>query len=269
MKSKIYDCVTFYNENLQVNLRFNILNDYVDKFVICESRFDHKGNKKKLNFKIDEFSDFKDKIIYLILDKQFPDITSPWITQAYQREFLLQNLKELSPDDYIMFSDPDEIPRPKLLRNFKLKKKFGIFMQNMFSYKLNIYNSIESPWEGTRIAKKKDLESIDYLRQKVLKKNLKYSFLRIDKEKNIEIFEKGGWHFNYLLKPEEISIKLKTFAHTEFNKEIYTDIKIIKNNIANCKDLFQRGHTYDKVEIDKTFPKYIFENKEKLKEWII
>jgi len=155
MKSKIYDCVTFYNENLQVNLRFNILNDYVDKFVICESRFDHKGNKKKLNFKIDEFSDFKDKIIYLILDKQFPDITSPWITQAYQREFLLKNLKELSPDDYIMFSDPDEIPRPKLLRNFKLKKKFGIFMQNMFSYKLNIYNSIESPWEGTRIAKKK------------------------------------------------------------------------------------------------------------------
>jgi len=138
MKSKIYDCVTFYNENLQVNLRFNILNDYVDKFVICESRFDHKGNKKKLNFKIDEFSDFKDKIIYLILDKQFPDITSPWITQAYQREFLLKNLKELSPDDYIMFSDPDEIPRPKLLRNFKLKKKFGIFMQNMFSYKINI-----------------------------------------------------------------------------------------------------------------------------------
>ena len=52
MKSKIYDCVTFYNENLQVKLRFNILNDYVDKFVICESRFDHKGNPKKLNFRI-------------------------------------------------------------------------------------------------------------------------------------------------------------------------------------------------------------------------
>ena len=155
MKNKIYDCVTFYNENLQANLRFNILNDYVDKFVICESRFDHKGNKKKLNFKIDKFSKFKDKIIYLILDRQFPDITSPWITQAYQREFLLENLKDLNSEDYVMFSDPDEIPRPELLKNFNLKKKFGIFMQKMFCYKLNIYNSFESPWEGTRIVKKK------------------------------------------------------------------------------------------------------------------
>ena len=155
MKNKIYDCVTFYNENLQVNLRFNILNDYVDKFVICESRFDHKGNKKKLNFKIDKFTKFKDKIIYLILDRQFPNITSPWITQAYQREFLLENLKDLNSEDYVMFSDPDEIPRPELLKNFNLKKKFGIFMQKMFCYKLNIYNSFESPWEGTRIVKKK------------------------------------------------------------------------------------------------------------------
>ena len=50
MKNKIYDCVTFFNENFQVNLRFNILYKYVDKFVVCESKFDHKGNPKKLNF---------------------------------------------------------------------------------------------------------------------------------------------------------------------------------------------------------------------------
>ena len=122
---------------------------------------------------------------------------------------------------------------------------------------------------GNSSFKKKNLKSIDFMRQKVKFKNLKYSFFRFDKEKDIQLFDKGGWHFNNILSPKEISIKLKTFAHTEFNKEIYTDIKIIKNNIANCKDLFQRGHTYDKVEIDKTFPKYIFENKEKLKEWII
>ena len=67
MKNKIYDCVTFYNENLQVKLRFNILKDYVDKFVICESKFDHQGRPKKLNFKIEEFKEFKDKIIYVTL----------------------------------------------------------------------------------------------------------------------------------------------------------------------------------------------------------
>jgi len=94
MKNKIYDCVTFYNENLQVKLRFNILKDYVDKFVICESKFDHQGRPKKLNFKIEEHKEFKDKIIYLVLDKQFPDTANPWAAQAYQREFLLESLVE-------------------------------------------------------------------------------------------------------------------------------------------------------------------------------
>ena len=87
MKNKIYDCITFYNENLQVKLRLNILNDYVDKFVICESIYDHKGKKKNLNFKIEEFKQFKDKIIYLVLDTQFPDITDPWLPKPIKGNF--------------------------------------------------------------------------------------------------------------------------------------------------------------------------------------
>ena len=269
MKNKIYDCITFYNENLQVKLRLNILNDYVEKFVICESIYDHKGRKKNLNFKAEKFKDFKDKIIYLVLDKQFPNITDPWVTQAYQREFLLKGLSFVDQEDYIMFSDPDEIPTPELLLNIDLKKKFGIFMQRMFCYKLNIYNQYESPWEGTRITKKKNLNSIDYLRQKILVKNLNYSIFRFDKERSIEIFKNGGWHFNYLLKPEAISNKLKTFAHTEFDDEKFTNIEKIKDNIDNLNDLFNRGNKFKKVEIDESFPKYIIQNKEILKEWII
>ena len=269
MKNKIYDCITFYNENLQVELRLNILNDYVEKFVICESIYDHKGRKKNLNFKADKFKDCKDKIIYLVLDKQFPEITDPWATQAYQREFLLKGLSFVDQEDYVMFSDPDEIPTPELLVNIDLKKKFGIFMQKMFCYKLNIYNQYESPWEGTRITKKKNLNSIDFLRQKILVKNLNYSIFRLDKEKSIEVFREGGWHFNYLLKPEAISNKLKTFAHTEFDNEKFTNIEIIKKNINNLNDLFNRGNKFQKVEIDETFPKYIIQNKEEYKEWII
>ena len=264
MKNKIYDCITFYNENLQVKLRLNILNDYVEKFVICESIYDHKGRKKNLNFKAEKFKDFKDKIIYLVLDKQFPNITDPWVTQAYQREFLLKGLSFVDQEDYIMFSDPDEIPTPELLLNIDLKKKFG-----MFCYKLNIYNQYESPWEGTRITKKKNLNSIDYLRQKIIVKNLNYSIFRFDKERSIEIFKNGGWHFNYLLKPEAISNKLKTFAHTEFDDEKFTNIEKIKDNIDNLNDLFNRGNKFKKVEIDESFPKYIIQNKEILKEWII
>ena len=155
MKNKIYDCVTFFNENFQLNLRFNILYDYVDRFVICESKFDHRGQPKNLNFKIEEFVNFKDKIDYIILDHQFPNISDPWKTQAYQREFMLKNLKDANQDDYIFFSDPDEIPRPEILINFELKKKYGIFLQDCFNYKFNLFNPYETPWEGTRVAKKK------------------------------------------------------------------------------------------------------------------
>ena len=158
MKNKIYDCITFFNENLQVDLRFNILHEYVDKFVVCESKFDHKGNPKKLNFQLEKFEKFKNKIIYLVLENQFPDISDPWKTQAYQREYILKNLDEANPDDYIFFSDPDEIPRPEKLINFNLKEKYGIFLQDFFNYKFNLFNPYESPWEGTRVAKKKNLK---------------------------------------------------------------------------------------------------------------
>ena len=48
MKNKIFDCITFFDNNFMFNLRYNILKDHVDFFVICESKYDHKGNRKKL-----------------------------------------------------------------------------------------------------------------------------------------------------------------------------------------------------------------------------
>jgi beta-1,4-mannosyl-glycoprotein beta-1,4-N-acetylglucosaminyltransferase len=107
------------------------------------------------------------------------------------------------------------------------------------------------------------------MRQKILSKNLKYSFLRIDKNKDIQIINNGGWHFSYLLTPKEIQRKIKTFAHTEYNKKIYTHINTIKSKIKKKIDLFGRKIFFDKVELDKSFPEYIYKNKKKLKSWII
>jgi len=266
--SKIFDCITFFNENFIANLRFEILKDAVDYFIICESTFDHKGNKKKINFNLKN-SIYKNKIIHLIHDKPFSIKNNAWQNQAEQREHIFNALKLAEDDDYIMFSDPDEIPSPNTLRKLNLRKKYGIFLQKMYCYKFNIFNQYESPWEGTRICKKKNLKSIDYMRQKIVLKNLKQPFWKIYKEKSIESFEDGGWHFNSLLTPEEISLKLKTFAHTEFAKPEYSDVNIIKENIQQNKDLFKRNITYKRVELDNTFPKYILENKEDLSPWIV
>lgn len=44
---KIYDCITFSNEKLLYNLRLNILDKFVDKFIVIEANYTHAGNKKK------------------------------------------------------------------------------------------------------------------------------------------------------------------------------------------------------------------------------
>ena len=267
MKSKIFDCITFFDNNLMFDLRYNILKDYVDYFVICESKFDHKGNKKKINF-LDNKNYNYNKVKHFVLEKPFPKNTNVWENQAIQREFLLECVQFANPEDYIFFSDPDEIPRPEILINFELKNKYGIFMQSYFNYKFNLFNKYESPWEGTRVCKKKNLKSIDFMRQKIKSKNLKYNFFRFDKEKDIKIFENAGWHFNNILEAEEISVKLKTFAHTEFASEKFSSTKQINQKIKNKIDLFERGHKYQVIKLDDSFPKYLLKNVDKFKNFI-
>jgi len=267
-KNKLIDCITFFDNNLMFELRFNILKDFMDFFVVCESKYDHRNNKKKLNF--DKSYLKSGKVKYLVLENPFPKKTNLWENQAIQREFLLNGLKKIcNDDDYIFFSDPDEIPNPISLHNFKLNKKYAIFLQKCFNYKFNLFNPYESPWEGTRVSKKKNLRSIDFLRQKVRAKNLKYKFYRFDKEKNIEIFNNAGWHFNNIMSPKQISLKLKTFAHSEFSGKRFSDINVIKNKIDNKTDLFERGHVYKKVKMDSSFPKYLIENNDKYRNYIL
>ncbi len=268
MPSKIIDCVTFFDNNFMFELRYKILKDFVDYFVVCESNYDHRGNKKNINFQLKDSYD-KSKIKYILMKEKFPSKTSIWENQAIQREFMLKNLTFVDAEDYIFFSDPDEIPKPEILTNFNLKKKYGIFLQKCFNFKLNLFNPYESPWEGTRVAKKKNLKSIDFMRQKIKSKNLKYSFIRIDKEKSIELFSDAGWHFNNVMSAEEISLKLKTFAHSEFSSSYFSDVKVIEDKIKKQIDLFNRGHKYLKIDIDDTFPKFLIENKTLYRKWIL
>ena len=102
MRSRIFDCITFFDNNYMFNLRYNILKEYVDYFYICESLYDHRGNKKKINF--DKKKYYKsDKIKHLILQEPFPKSNNVWQNQALQREYLLKNLSKAKPEDYIFF----------------------------------------------------------------------------------------------------------------------------------------------------------------------
>ena len=88
-------------------------------------------------------------------------------------------------------------------------------------------------------------------------------------DERIQLIENGGWHFSFLKSPESIKEKIIAYSHQEYNKGEFTNTTLIKERISKGLDLFDRDIKYKKVEVDKSFPKYILNNKEKFKDWIL
>ena len=264
----IYDCFQYFDEDYMVDLRLNILNQYVDFFVISESTRTHQGKEKKINFDINKFPKFKDKIKFVVADyKEKINFVkhsggeSP--IEQHQRNSLIEGIKDASPDDLIILSDSDEIPDLTKLKTINKMSKFVAFSQQMFMYKLNFKNLDESNWIGSKITKKKYISSMQDLRNLKFKE---YPFWRIDK-KNLQII-KGGWHFSFLQTPEQILNKIKSFSHGEFNGDDINE-KNIEEKILKNQDIFGRDIILKKIKIDSNYPKYILENEDKFLKWII
>ena len=134
---KFIDCFMYYDEDMILDIRLNILNKYVSHFVICEANFNHNGTERKLQFDIKKFSKFKDKIIYIplenqpnnlkkintsddILTKNSKILDNALLRENYQRNYLFTGIKDFDDSDLIILSDLDEIPN---LDNFEYKAK--------------------------------------------------------------------------------------------------------------------------------------------------
>ena len=289
---KIIDTTTFFEENMIMDIRFNILEPYVDKFIVCESLFTHSGKSKNVNFKINDYPKFKDKIIHIILEKEPENLIVKENLTAQekrlnsinriraQRNYIKNYLNEFSLEDYIIHSDNDEIPN---LEKFNLKlnsKKFVIFNQKIFYYKLNL-SLPDLNWYGSKACKLKHLKSIDYLRSI---KNREYSYLRVDtlfsdyKQNSVEIVNDGGWHFSNLKTIESLENKY-------LNDENHAEYEIQNNSLEKIKDNVRRQivpynykakkdsiNRFDETKLTKVdiegLPKYIKKNIIKFKEWV-
>ena len=292
---KIFDCTTYFEEDLMMDLRFNILNNFVDKFVVCEARFTHSGNKKEIRFDPNNFKKFKDKITHIVVENDPVDQSTEKKLDSgekrsnsirrieFQRNEILRGLKEAEENDYIIYSDNDEIPNLENFNYSKNKSKIILFKQNLYYYKFNLaYPKLD--WYGSKSCKKKDLKSISWLRNI---KTKKYNFLRIDtffsntKYVNLRIVENGGWHFTNLKTPEQLYQKyINDEMHSEFEnkEENIEDIKkkinqkyVNYNHFADSKSTIEKKYTnqfnLDKVSLDE-LPTYIKMNEEKYKDWI-
>ena len=292
---KVFDTTTFFEEKLMMDLRFNVLDQFVDKFIVCEARFSHSGEEKEINFDKKDYPKFEDKIIHLILERDpveklnydKRDVSTLRANSIKrieaQRNYIFKSLEGADKNDYIIYSDNDEIPKLSNIDLKKNKSKILIFKQNLFYYKFNLaYPKID--WFGSKACRVKDLKNISWLRNT---KNKKYNFYRIDtlfsdlKYIDVKVIEDGGWHFTNLKSPEQLLRKyLNDELHSEFDSENNKLEEIeykVKNKFVNYDHLADRKSANDlkqknkfvltKVNIE-SLPEYIRNNLKIYKDWL-
>jgi len=287
----------FFDEEMLLDLRLNILDKFVDQFVIVESSYTHSGKEKKLIFDINKYSKFKEKINYIIL-KDPPEgievinsndsegeisrkeILNALKRENLQRDTILNGLKDADSNDWIIISDLDEIPDLTKLNFNKIKNKIIFFKQKVFYYKLNLELKTLR-WIGTKACRKKHLKSPQWLRN--IKDKI-YPKWRIDilfsekKYNDIFFIENGGWHFSFVKKPEDIEKKLRSYLHHREYDIDPIDIEKIQN-LINSKSViydhrvdqtqykFGGGQKLEKIDLE-LLPKHISANKEKYLDWL-
>ena len=270
---KLIDCFMYFDEDLILDIRLNVLGSVVDKFIICEATRDHAGKIKNLRFNIEKFKKFQNKIDYVVVDDIPVNVKSfkkNWhenhLRDQFQRNALSRGINKYNSEDLIMISDIDEIPNPNKIKDFNIENKYACFLQKNFQSKINLLNITDKYWAGTKICQKKFLKSPQWLRNIKTKKPPFWKFFA---DKQPQLIENGGWHFSFLKSPYDIKKKINSYSHQEFNIPKFTNAKNIEDKILKGKDLFERNIEYKTVNIDENFPEYIIRNKEKFKEWIL
>ena len=289
----------FFDEEMLLDLRLNIMNDFVDRFVVTEATYMHNGKPKKLNFDINKFSKFKDKIIYIVVNNQPPDlyklndndkdekdtwgqklVLNGYKRDNFQRQMAQRALTNLEPDDWIIINDIDEIPNMEKIKFNEIKNKFVIFKQKIFYYKFNLlYPNV--PWFGSRACKKKDFSSPQWLRNV---KHKKYPIWRLDtffsksKYHNILHIENGGWHFTNVKTPKDIEKKLSNYTHHYEFEQSGLDENDLRKKISDRKIIYDHGvdqknfkwnseKTLKKIDLNQ-LPDYIQKNSNKYVDWL-
>ena len=287
----------FFDEEMLLDLRLNIMDRYVDKFVITESSYMHSGKKKELIFDINKYSKFKDKIIYIPIKEQPRDlievnsndslhlkqskmIRNAKIREMYQINRTQDEINKADSNDIIIISDLDEIPNLEKINFNDINNKLIFFIQKMFYYKFNLFHK-SLPWFGSKACKKKYFKSPEWLRSIKNKKYPKWRFdtlLSDSKYSDICFVYEGGWHFTNMRKPKDLEEKLSNFLHHVDYQESGLQLKDLERLIKEKKIMYnhaidQKGNKWgdgEKLEIiniDK-LPSYIKENQKKFINWL-
>ncbi len=269
----IYDCIPFFNELDILKLRMQILSPYVDKFVLEESTVTFSGKPKEMLFAKNRemFRKFEDKIVYIAVDNSPMSGVTTHERDKFQKNQLIRGLQACRPDDIVIFSDVDEIPKPetlqKILREFDphkiyhlAQRMFYCFLDmeevsgNLLSITGEFPGIKQKQWLGTKICSFANLpeEGIVYLRE-----------VSPGDRRSVRVAD-GGWHFGYMGGDRDVAKrigdKVQAAAHQEYNKSRYLNEAV--DRLLCGEDIFGRNARFVRVPIDESYPAYLREHQE-------
>jgi Glycosyltransferase family 17. len=276
MDKRIYDCFCYFNENMVLELRLETLWDYIDYFVIAEAVYTQVGNPKPLNFDVNRFAKYKSKIRYLTVDRFPPGPMSPWKNENYQRNCLIDGLYDATNDDWVIVSDLDEIPRPETIQLYDPKRyKRADFQQKAYAYYLNnllMDGDRAAAWFGSKITTYRYLK--EFFGTATAVRSYKSSgLLRVlrrtwFKTFHVQVIKDGGWHFTWMLKPENIVTKMEAIAEQHVVKEEFKKLDYIQTKISAGEDVLNPKSHYIREEVvESVFPSYLIAHRDKYREW--
>jgi hypothetical protein len=270
---KIYDCFTFFNELTLLELRLETLWDTVDYFIIAESPYTHSGQSKPLYFADNQhlFAKYKEKIRHIVVTDMPEGQTrdDAWSRERHQRKSLARGLWDIQPNDLVITSDADEIPRPSCIQQCRQDTQYSrwILFCPTCIYKLN-YMRVKGnhgiDWDAS--------PNIIVTRTSVFtdpQTERSFTFPWQHLPENVSFISHGGWHWCSIGDDAHGVLKLQSFSHTEANVPEIIDNFDINKFVQNKTSHERPGQYFEPVIIDDYYPEYVINNLEKFKEYVI
>ena len=239
----IIDCFTFNKELDLLEARLEYLNDVVDYFVVVEADITFSGIPREFSYvkNISRYRKYVNKILYFPLSVDVRDLNfsatvdrydkshAAWFVERTQRNHFVTALGLFNSGDRVLIGDVDEIPSKNgiaaMSRSLSDKMPMIVCQQQMFYYNFNQVQKLS--WDGTIMT------TVDQVRK------LSAEEIR-SKRSELPYVGHSGWHLSNWMTAEEIQEKIKSFSHQEYNKEQYTNIDIIRDNLQSGRDFLGR-----------------------------
>jgi beta-1,4-mannosyl-glycoprotein beta-1,4-N-acetylglucosaminyltransferase len=268
-KPRLFDCFTYNGEQELLSLRMEVLRGVVDYVVIAEATRTFTGKPKPLRFDRSLLPPDGPEVIYLPVDDLEPNPVSAWSNENHQRNALGRIVAGAFPqvaggvraDDWIMLSDVDEIPHPDRIRAFRPEHyRSAVLLQRNFFYAFNNKavraDGTDLLWDRARVTTVAHFtnwfETMQRLRDYRSHGPLR-GLRRAWNKLRTQRVDNAGWHFSYLMTPEQIIEKLGSFSHQEFNTREIASVDYIRKCMEEGRDLFGSGR-FRVVPLDDSFP---------------